>query len=362
MPELTVEICNACADGQVADGRCSNCGAPQAARPELPLLTATRLRAFRSCARYHHLRYGERWQPAVEAEALRFGTLIHKGLEAWWTACGDGRDDPLDAALAATNTGAADDFERVRAHELLRGYDARWRADAALHEVLGVEAEYRAPLLNPATMAPSRTYQLGGKIDAIVRRRDDGRVVVVEHKTTSDPIEGDAADYWQGLAIDGQISGYVVGAESLGHRVDEVLYDVIRKVELRPKRATPVESRRYTKQGVLDARQRETDETVEEYAARVAEDVSANPGKYFQRRDVPRTNSQIAEFLQDAWQLGRAMRAMQLDGHAPRNPDACHRYGACPMWLACSTGTSPADHPAHYRRSENLHPELAGTN
>jgi len=40
---------------------------------------------------------------AVEAEALRFGTLVHAGLAAWWST--PALDKRLDAALAAINPG-----------------------------------------------------------------------------------------------------------------------------------------------------------------------------------------------------------------------------------------------------------------
>ncbi|MFA5058685.1 MAG: PD-(D/E)XK nuclease family protein [Opitutaceae bacterium] len=48
------------------------------------LLTNSRLLDLRSCARKHQLRYEERIERVgEEAEALRFGTLMHNGLEAW---------------------------------------------------------------------------------------------------------------------------------------------------------------------------------------------------------------------------------------------------------------------------------------
>src|SRR5262249_22532963 len=153
---------------------------------EPALLTASRLRCFRTCPRLHHLRYVEGWKPRAESEALRFGSLFHRGLEAWWgtVAAGDLDGAPLLVALAAVEARAIDAYEQARANELLRGYDLAWCPDAAGYEVLGVEVAYTAPLLNPATnLARSRTWQLAGKIDAIVRRRSDGRVIVVEHKT-----------------------------------------------------------------------------------------------------------------------------------------------------------------------------------
>lgn len=334
---------------------------------ELPLLTASRMRCFRACPRLHQLRYVEGWRPAFEAEALRVGTLVHAGLEAWWrgwmppeAGCPGYDVDPLDLALGAVAGRAIDPYEQVRVEEMLIGYDARWRPYVDEFEVLGVEVEYRCAQINPDTMARSRTWALGGKIDAIVRHRGDGRVLVVEHKTTSEEIASDVDHYWQTLALDGQISGYVIGAESLGHQVDEILYDVLRKIGQRPARATAPEARKYTKDGRIYANQRETDETPDEYRARVRAAIAEDPARYYQRRNIPRTESQIRDYLQDAWQLGRTMRDMELDGHAPRNPDACHGYGTCSFWLVCSTGSHPSRFPAEYRRSDDMNPELDG--
>lgn len=334
----------------------------------LPLLTASRMRCFRACPRLHQLRYVEGWRPTVEAEALRFGTLIHTGLEAWlsWFGAMETQPenvteipaDPLTAAIQAIQGRAFDEFEQVRAEELLRGYDARWGSTMHEYAVLGAELEYRAPLLNPATMRASRTWQLGGKIDGILRRRSDGRVLVMEHKTTSDAIESDADNYWSTLALDGQISGYVIGAEALGYQVDEILYDVIRKVGQRPKRATPEAERKFTKDGRLYATQRLEDETPDEYRARIRDEIQAAPERFFQRRVIARTESQIRDYLQDAWQLGRSMADMAADGYAPRNPDACHRFGACSMWSVCGVGAHPSDFPTEFRQSSDVNPEL----
>jgi hypothetical protein len=335
---------------------------PEVAPPKEPsLLTASRLRCFRTCPRLHHLRYVEGWKPRAESEALRFGSLFHRGLEAWWaaTATTAVAAEPLAWALAAVEARGSDVFEQVRVEELLRGYDLAWRADAAQYEVVGVEVAYAAPLLNPATnLARSRTWQLAGKIDAIVRRRADGRVLVVEHKTTSEEIASDADHYWSTLALDHQISGYVLGAEALGHHVDEILYDVARKTGQRPLRATAPEARKYTKDGRLYANQREADETVDEYRARVRAEIEGDLARYFQRRAIPRTESQIRDFLYDAWQQGRAMREMELEGFAPRNPEACHRFGTCAFWQVCSTGSHPSDHVNDYDQLTNVNPEL----
>ena len=62
---------------------------------------------------------------------------------------------------------APNQFDLVRAEVMLAGYDARWGSHQ--YVVLGVEQEFRAPLINPDTGHASRTWTLGGKLDVRVR-------------------------------------------------------------------------------------------------------------------------------------------------------------------------------------------------
>lgn len=303
------------------------------------LLTVSRLRAYRKCARYERLTYVDGWRPARDAEALAFGSLIHAGLEGWWLAHIAGqRETALAAAISRVAGEASDPFTQVRIEELLRGYDSRWR-DQTLTAV-GVEDEFRAPLLNPETMRASRAWKLGGKIDA--RAMDGDRRLIVEHKTTSEDISP-ASDYWLKLQMDHQVSIYTIGAEALAWPPDGCLYDVIKKPALRP---LEVNSRRAAP------------ETPDEYRVRVRAAIEEEPARWFQRREIPRTESQLKEFLDDAWQQSRSMSDDHRAGRAPRNPEACHQFGKCQFWSICSTGLRPEEHPDLYRRITRVHPEL----
>ena len=125
---------------------------------KLPLLSNSAMSAYRSCPRKYKYSYVERRRPIVTPHALTFGTLIHAGLEVWWSSV------DLGATLAAVQ-GAPDPFDVVRAEELLRGYHARWAEEEI--SVLAVEKPFVAPLINPDTGAASRTFELAGKCDAI---------------------------------------------------------------------------------------------------------------------------------------------------------------------------------------------------
>ncbi len=131
-----------------------------AAKRRLPLVTASSTKTYRQCQRKYYFAYELGRRSIYESNALRFGKLIHLGLEVWWQTV------DLDAALAAM-AGESDPFERAKAEALMRGYHVRWRDEP--FTVLAVEKEFLAPLVNPDTGRESETWQRGGKIDAIAR-------------------------------------------------------------------------------------------------------------------------------------------------------------------------------------------------
>jgi len=315
----------------------------------LPVITNSELRTFRRCAREHRLRYRLRRRPLRDADTLRFGSLFHVGLEAWWRA--DAAPEARIAAALAAIEGLrdVDPYDRVDAEELILGYTARWGDGAPV--VVGVEAQFVAPLVNPQTGAASKTYQLGGKLDVLFAYG------FMEHKTTSEDI-GLGGDYWQRVsALDSQVSMYTVGARALGVE-GPCTYDVIRKVALRPKRATPVESRKYKTNGELYANKREHDETPDEYRERVREHIAENPERYYARGEIVRLDHDEAEHAADVWQTARAMREAELAERYPRNPDACMRFGrACEYFGVCS-GQASIDDDTKFRTATSSHEEL----
>jgi hypothetical protein len=312
------------------------------------LLTTSRLQAYRRCPREERLRY-QRGLRAKQTDAMRFGTLIHLGLEAWWRADAAER---LAAALAAIAGEAVDSFDQARAECLLIGYDARW--GGAGFVALAVEHEFQLPLVNPDTNAESKTWRLAGKMDVLALETATQRTWVIEHKTSGADI-GPGSDYIARLRLDGQVSMYLRAARELEHDPAGVLYDVIGKVSLRPLKATPVESRKYTKDGRLYAAQRDRDETPDEYRERVAEHIAANPDDYYQRATVVRLEDEMRDFERELWQLAGTMRDAVRTQVAPRNPDACSRYGSMCAFFPLCTGMATE---AMYERSDDVNPEL----
>lgn len=341
------------------------------------LLTNSRLKSARACRRLHKLRYLMGYRPAVDALVLRFGHLVHLGLEAWWNAKRAALPQEAWLAMAMVSMeGETDPFELAKAQVMLAGYHLRWKDEP--YEVLAVETEFDCQLRNPLTGRTSRTWRLGGKIDAVVRDLRTGLVYIVEHKTSAADISA-GSEYWKMLRLDGQVSLYFVGAESLGHDVAGCLYDVLHKPAHQPAGVPVLDEqgnrvvldaagqRVRTQQGkwrqtgdsaqgyVLQTRP----ESPEEYRARVGAAVAEEPEKYFQRGEVVRLEAELREALFDAWQIGQQLHEEELADIAPRNVDMCIRFGrTCEFFPVCA-GEASLDDPSRFIKSETVHPELS---
>lgn len=347
---------------------------------DLQILTNSRRNSFGSCHRKHYFEYELGRRPISDAESLRYGTLMHAGLEAWFMHIWEGPESALSNGTAAILANApkegADMFVQATALAMLNGYHRRWSEEVI--EVVAVEQHFEIPLINPDTMGQSRTFRLAGKIDAIVRLAD-GRVVIVEHKTTSEDIGPDSR-YWTKLAIDGQVSGYYQGAKALGYDVEGCLYDVLRKPSLRPAQVPVLDEdgvkivtdslgiRVRTKDG---KKWRETGstaegfilqvrgETVEEWSARLNADIAEQPDRYFRRLEVPRLDADLIEYQGDMWAVGREIAEAQASKRWPKNPRSCDVYSGCPYFEVCA-GRESIDNP-HVFKTVEIHRELTTT-
>lgn len=336
------------------------------------LLTHSRLKSYRACARQHRYAYTLGYRPAREASALTFGTAIHAALEAYWRtrqrldadAARFPGDLALEAALAALPE-FEDAYVLARARAMLVFYAEQW--DARAVEVLAVERVFELPLLNPESGCASRTFRLAGKLD-LVLRLEDGRTAVVEHKTSSADV-GAGSAYQTQLALDGQVSQYFDGADALGFAADLCVYDVLVKPALKPLLATPVEQRRYTKGKPatrtkpaepprLDARQRDEDESPAAYEQRLLEAMAAEPHRHGAQIEVPRLEDERAEYRFDVWQLAELIRFSERTGRAPKNPDACFKHGSPCSFLDVCLRAASLDDPTRFVRLADVHREL----
>ncbi len=323
------------------------------------LITNSRLKAFRACPRLHDLRYVQGIRPLETAEALEFGTAMHTGLEAWWLAHARALADVdcLATAQVAISNAGLDEFAAAKASVLMAGYSLRWAPVMDGFDVLAVEREFRAPLVTTAGKR-ARGLRLAGKIDVIVRKREDGTTWLVEHKTSGADLSP-GSTYWQRLRMDSQVSLYFDGGAAckLGE-IAGCIYDVIEKPGIRPLKATHVEARKFTKDGRLYANQRDADETVEEYTLRLVDLVTADPEAYFQRSEVIRLDGELDAARSDVAATVELMKAATRTGISPRNVDNCHAYGRPCDYLDVCNGSASIDDDTKFQKVAWVHSEL----
>ncbi len=253
-------------------------------------------------------------------------------------------------------------YHKCRA--LLRGYNARWHNNEYLPTV--VERMVQAELINPKTNAKSRTFTLAGKLDVVASYH--GRTTLIDHKTTSSDILDPCGAYWENLQIDGQISLYMLIEWLNGRKVDDCVWDVIRKPSVSPKKLTKAEkgsvtgTKKYFDQPMSDeslfALQTEDRETFEMYEARLSHDCSKErPEWYFQRRTIPRLDSEILEYSSELWDHCQdIIHTRAVDRHL-RNPGACMTYGSPCKYLGICTGRDRPD-SQKWMPKECVHNEL----
>jgi hypothetical protein len=230
------------------------------------------------------------------------------------------------------------------------------------YKVLAVEKEFSHKVINPATSRACVGLEVNGKMDAIVEKNENEGVFenkkwFIEHKSSSEDLSP-GSTYWNRLRMDPQVSIYYGGMESLGYTPEGCIYDVIGKLGQRPYKATPMEARKYKKDGTLYANQRESDETLEEFEARMTELVAADPNAYYGRAEVVRTKQEIEESMRDVHAVATMMRDEERLERAPRNPDACFLYNRqCEFYGVCA-GYETLEDETKYEKLETMHPEL----
>lgn len=304
----------------------------------MELLTASRMSTMLSCPRRHYWRYECGLRRVESAEALRFGSAWHKAMEA----LGEGMEVETAYVVALGDAPEIDELAAATLWGMLAGYWQRYGLDRSV-TILHREVEFATPIDG------SRTFSAAGKIDGLGQMAD-GRLALVEHKTTSYSLEPDS-DYWLRLRADPQIMQYVTAARALGWDIATVVYDVARKPQIAP-RAVPMVDSDGAKI-VLDAQgervmkkdgtPRETGDTAKgytlqtrgetpaEFGERLLHDTIARPEFYFARREVPVLSDDLEEFLDLRVQVGR----MILDRRAQqRKLDAATPWRAWPRHVS----------------------------
>lgn len=333
-------------------------------------LTHSAEACFRSCPRKFYYRYRLGISPAHNGDALRLGAAFHIGLEVLKSG------KPIDFAVSEVWAAYAEQVcppwmtqeeyatDRETAIAMVRGWHWQYSNDL-ICEYIAVEQSFELPITNPETGGVTPKYKSAGKIDGIVKL-PDGRVAIIEHKTTSDAIDS-GSDYWQKLTFDSQISRYYVSARQLGFDVSTIVYDVVRKPAIRPKNITKADRAQATADGNYFGLKLTTTcperETPQMYGARLVADMKDRPEFYFARNEVTRLQSDLDDYAWEQWAIMKQISESDRFGRWYRNVGSCMSFGRCEYLDICAgrCGDPHQQTPAGFVVKSVLHPELANT-
>jgi hypothetical protein len=248
----------------------------------------------------------------------------------------------------------------------MHGYHAKWKDEGIVP--IAVEQISQANLFNPDTERTSRTFRVAGKLDVLVEQ--SGRQLLMDHKSTSEPITDPAAPYWQQLVIEGQVTHYMLLEWLNGRKLDGAIWDVIRKPSIAPRKLKKAEQRavasgfeyfdQIPSEASREAVVHDDRETLELYTARLIHDcTSERPEWYFQRRPVPRLDSEIFEYARELWSHGQDLIATRANDRHTRNSGACMMYGSPCQFLGICSGYDTPDSDK-WQPKKDIHPELDG--
>lgn len=300
--------------------------------------TQSALRAFQKCPRLYQIRYQQLVRPARDSQPIVFGSRWHEAREVYWNR---------GAASAVDYIASLEEDEDlvVKLMVMLKGYHERWGDWLKSVDIIAVEQKFEHRIWADHTFT--------GKIDAIIR--ENGKLWVVEEKTTAQNVEP-GSPFVASLACNMQASAYHAAlSKQFGERVEGTKWMVNVKPKLNRYEATPVESRKYTKEGRLYANQREEDESIEEFAERLSNEVKSKLEHYYRMFEVPRLDHELRESNFDAIATVQAIRNSSF----PRNTDACiHAFGGtCEFFEYCMGRASLDDHTL-FRKATSAHEEL----
>lgn len=269
--------------------------------------THSRIKARMNCPRLEHLRYTEELVPIGRSAALDIGTAVHKGIEEWSV------EEALKTfdGIEPTDQNEADEIEIAKAtvEGMLTGYMSRFEPFRR-HTP---EKEFRLPLLLTGGKK-SRKHFIAGKIDDIVHELDGDWIV--EYKTAGQ-LNG---AYFDRLYVDEQITMYCYAAKRMGFNPIGVIYRVIRKPTIRPRK----------------------EESISQYTKRLIEEYGSRPEFYFYEQRLYRSQSELASFEES---LRERILSFEKDKRAGRNymnTGHCCVYAGC-RYLPLCTGQNGAE-------------------
>jgi len=300
--------------------------------PEIPdrqAWSASSLKLFRKCKRKWYWKYIMRLSPKWTDSNLLIGTATHAALGEWYKK-------PKASAKQFMRKIKKEHIKLQNAIQISADYfdqDELDKAETVIKTFQGMISGYvdiyhndlKNWIIKPSDVEAHFLVNMGdfdfkGFIDLVPLNRKTKKPLIVEHKTASKI--GDS--YIDRLPLDTQVRAYIFGAQKgLGLKPTEVVYDVIRKCQLR----------------------RKADETQDDFNERIALDYASRPDFYFFRESLKFSNADIDAFVDDLHKTHNEYEFVLNEGD-PLNPASwvcsdhvCNEFfKTCPFLSLCLKG------------------------
>lgn len=320
------------------------------------IITFSAARKFQSCHKAYYNRYKKNLVPLEQDEVLFLGSLIHDCLEMWY------KRDPNDPIIEIQIGRLIDEAYPMRvsdekqkrdwhlAKAMMDGYINQYQQED--FKIIDTELEFSVPIINPNTNRASRSFELMGKVDALVMLGDD--YFIMEHKTAS-IITG---DYIEILPMDFQINLYAMALSRFKNiPIAGVIYNVIQKSRIRQKLGESEEQFEIrkneliqkSKTGKTSAKRQlpESDESFQHRLRSVYQD-----DKMYHRELLYLSNEDIRRTEYQLWEITQEILNTQRRGVWSQNTDTCFRYHRpCMYFPLCRAHDNP-------NIKDNLYKEL----
>ncbi|KKN71949.1 hypothetical protein LCGC14_0415950 [marine sediment metagenome] len=337
-------------------------------------LSASWLKALKSCPMRCYYSYIKGIRPIEETEALRMGTNWHELLEVY--SLNNDLDEAVDALnVAYENKPMSKTLEEWAAERAKLAYSLSgyiWNYSDVDMEVVAREIPFSLKIINPDTGATLPNVEIVGKIDKIVKV--DGKFMICEHKSTSKDVS-DSSQMWAHLRLDTQTTLYQYAAmqlkmsgelEQFGIGKDAELsgglYDVWRKPTISPKMLTQGDSKKFLEDGMYMGQEffsvRIKDEisvdstlveykpgakegtfaireTAEMYGARLLHDITERPEHYFARKPLNRSVADMKRLERELYSIYQNARTMNKNDSWYTCEDQCEATFHCSYIPIC---------------------------
>ena len=271
--------------------------------PKTIELSHSSIALAQSCWKKWYWKYVEKLTPLKQSDALTLGRFIHSAFDMHYS--GFTKQEVVDWITKTADEEIAKAIpEDVESLTVIK------------YTVLGMWLFF--PFQQYGTFAnikpevsfrikPAYALYFRGRIDGLV---DDGKKWIRELKSTGLTFN----QFERRSLISPQATDYTLAMKVLGHDVEGVMYDYIKKPLLRKR----------------------VNDTQETFGRRIMEDYRDRPEIYFNRHYVYRKDFELKRRLDLIINLGKEVRSRIRTNNFPRNMGSCFNFNAeCPYAKIC---------------------------